>query len=116
MAIFYVAILFILFLHNKIYLTDDSEKKRKIHWIYIQLSCSRLLVASSSGRNLNSLSVEVTIDWFGLINPTLIGCETEDPVDCNCCVFIGLPNGDVDDVADVVVVVILFLLLRPNVA
>lgn len=90
-----------------------NEKK---HWIYIQLSCSRLLVASSSGRNLNSLSVEVTIDWFGLINPTLIGCETEDPVDCNCCVFIGLPNGDVDDVADVVVVVILFLLLRPNVA
>ena len=39
MAIFYVAILFILFLHNKIYLTDDSEQKKGkyIEFIYSSL-------------------------------------------------------------------------------
>jgi hypothetical protein len=84
---------------------------------YIQLSCSRFEFASNSGRNRNSLSVDVTIDWLGLIRPTLIGCVEIFTDDC-CCWFIGLPN--VDDVktdGDAVhVVVTLFLLLRPNVA
>lgn len=124
----YYATFFLCYNHTLTYtykkvLSPHHASKKFNTFFYIQLSWSRLEFASSSGRKRNSLRVEVTIDWLGLIRPTLIGCvdiftDGPDAWFCWSCWFIGLPKGDevkTDDDA-VHVVVTLLLLLRPNVA